>query len=180
MLSFRDSVIQIKLNKNYIDFYKTYPHCELNIYFGTPLSCTAFKSLDKYLKPMFLGMGEPRIVSILLDFVQHSIAYGTDDEQFGKERYLFAEESFFYPFSDCEDRSILMARLVERYTNLKSIGLDYPGHVSLAVEQPETTKGTFIRYNNKKFVICDPTYINAGIGMLPPELNKFKPEIVIF
>lgn len=50
--------------------------------------------------------------------------------RFGIERTLFAEEMYYYPYSDCEDRSILFARLVKDLLGLMVVLLYYPGGIS--------------------------------------------------
>jgi hypothetical protein len=119
-------------------------------------------------------------VNLLLSFIQHGIPYEADDKQFGYENYLFAEESLFYPSADCEDRSVLLCQLIKQYTGLKSIALAYPGHVTLAVNLPETVKGSYVIYEGEKYFVCDPTYIGAKCGMLMPEFEKENPEIIAY
>ena len=72
----------------------------------------------------------PEFVGILLNFVQTSFDYQTDEEQFGREKYFYPEEILAYPFCDCEDRAAFFARLVRNLTGLEVVGLDYPGPVS--------------------------------------------------
>ena len=73
-------------------------------------------------------------VNVLLRFVQTGFSYLTDSEQFGREKFMFPEETLSYPYSDCEDRSFLFAYLVSSLLGLDVIGLDYPGHVATAVK----------------------------------------------
>ena len=117
-------------------------------------------------------------VNILLDFIQHALSYATDDKQFGYENYLFPEETLHYPSIDCEDRSILLSQLVKHYTGLNCIGLTYPGHVTLAVNFPNSMEGSYVNYEGKRYYICDPTYIGAKPGMLMPEFKNENPEII--
>ena len=129
---------------------------------------------------MFQGKTNVEKINILLAFIQKAIPYRTDQEQFGKERYMFAEECLFYPFSDCEDRTVLLSQLVKYFTGLPCIGLEFNDHITLAVNFPEEVKGTYILYQGQKFFICDTTYINAKSGMLPPDLEKEKPLVITF
>jgi hypothetical protein len=172
--------IKIAYNKNLIDFYKSYPECDLSVYFPPPLSKQALKSLDNFILPELKQKSIRQQVDFLLDFVQHAIAYKTDYEQFGRENYLFAEETLFYPYADCEDRVVLLYHLIKHYTDLKSIALLYDGHVSFAVNIPENIEGTYVYYNNKKFYVADPTYIGASVGMIMPDYENRKPEILTF
>ena len=42
--------------------------------------------------------------NILLSFVQQAFDYKTDQDAYGAEKYMFADELLFYPFADCEGR----------------------------------------------------------------------------
>ncbi len=171
--------IQLKFNPQLIDFFNTFPQCELNTYLGTPISPENIKILDNLLNPLLTGKNKRVQVDILLDFIQKAIAYKTDQEQFGKERYMFAEECLYYPYADCEDRTNLLAELVARYTQLATIVLNFPEHVTLAVNFPNNEQGDFVLHKGKKYLVCDPTFINAKSGMLPVDLKNKKPKIVV-
>ena len=54
------------------------------------------------------GKSYPEAADILLDFVQSAFVYEYDDKVWGDDRAFFAEESLFYPYCDCEDRSIIV------------------------------------------------------------------------
>lgn len=54
------------------------------------------------------GKGEREAAELLLHYLHRAFPYKTDEAQFGIERTLFAEEMYYYPYSDCEDRSILL------------------------------------------------------------------------
>ncbi|MBK6681728.1 MAG: hypothetical protein IPG53_17890 [Ignavibacteriales bacterium] len=91
---------------------------------------------------------------------------------------MFAEETLYYDFTDCEDRSVLFAHLIQMFTNLKVVGLDYPGHIATAVELKSAKNGDSITYKGRKFIICDATYIGAGIGECMTEFKNVTPEII--
>jgi hypothetical protein len=119
-------------------------------------------------------------VNILLRFVQTAFQYKTDQDQFGREKPFFPEETIYYPFSDCEDRSVLFAYLVRNLTGLEVVGLDYPGHIATAVRFPTQVPGESVGYQGKRFVVCDPTYINAGAGMCMPQFKSVTPNVIAF
>lgn len=179
-LNFRGTKLIVGQNTRLIDYYNDYPLCEMKVYFSTPLSNELLNSLDNYFTPLFSGMTKKQKVATLLEFIQKAFPYQTDKEQFGREKYFFPDELFFYPFSDCEDRSILFSRLVQHFTHLKCVGLDYPGHVNTAVYFQEETRGDFVTVKGFKYIVCDPTYINAPIGYLPDEFTGKSPKIIIF
>jgi hypothetical protein len=163
-----------------IEFLDTYPQLDLELYFGSEVSETAESPLLQQLANELEGMSEQQAVNFLLRFVQTSFRYKTDEKQFGKENYLFPEETIFYPYSDCEDRSVFFAWLVKRLLKLDVVGLNYPGHVATAVHFTQDADGDFVTYNGRKFTVADPTYINATAGMTMPEYSSTKPGIISF
>lgn len=179
-IQYHDKQINLLYDMNLIDYYSTYPECELSVYFPPPLSELAISSLSELLYPLLTNKTDTEKVNILLDFIQHSIQYKTDERQFGIENYLFAEETICYPYADCEDRSILLSQLVRKFTGLKTIALVYPNHISLGINIKESIDGAYVEYNNSKYYTADPTYIGAKLGMIMPEYENIKPEIIDF
>ncbi|RLD59197.1 MAG: hypothetical protein DRJ05_06780, partial [Bacteroidetes bacterium] len=99
---FRGITFPVEINKNLIDFYNEYPETDLTVYFSTPVSQEASLSLTIFFSSFLKGKTERQKVDILLEYMQSSIKYETDEKQFGHERYLFADETLFYPYADCE------------------------------------------------------------------------------
>jgi hypothetical protein len=172
--------IIIDVDQNLVDFFSTYPECDLTVTFSAPLSDLSLKSLKNSIQPALSGLNDTQKVEYLLKLIQYGFPYKADEEQFGKENYLFPEEVLFYPYSDCEDRSALFARLVEYFTELKTIALSYPDHVTTAVNLPSEVKGAFVDYKGQRYFICDPTYIGGEIGMAMKEYENIKPDIIPF
>jgi len=161
-----------------IDFYNNYPQTDYEVYFDASLSPEARYSLLNNLKPIIEGKSEVEAVNILLRFVQTAFEYENDETQFGREKPFFAEETLFYPYSDCEDRSVLFAYLVRNLLGLKVIGLDYPGHIATAVNFSTDIKGDFVEHKSEKYIICDATFINANLGQCMPRLQNVKPKFI--
>ena len=179
-VQFNNQAINLSYDMNLIDYYSTYPECELSVYFPPPLSDFAISSLGEFLAPLLNNKTDMEKVNIMLDFIQHTIDYETDEKQFGSENYLFAEETLFYPYADCEDRSILLSQLIKEFIGLSTIAIVYPNHISLGVNVEENIKGAYVEYKNSKYYIADPTYIGAKLGMIMPEFENTEPEIIIF
>ena len=170
--------IPVTYNQATAEYFKNYPQTDLEVYFKAPLSDEATYSLTVGLKPILEGRTEADAANVLLRFVQTAFQYKTDGDQFGGEKSLFSDETLFYPYSDCEDRSIIFAYLISSILNLNVIGLDYPGHISTAVHFQNELQGDKILYNSTNFIVCDPTYINANIGMVMPKFKEVKPKII--
>ncbi len=171
---------QVVKDKARVRFLKYYPQTDMDVYFRAPMEDYQDKQLFEALTPLIKGKSQTEAVNILLRFVQTAFAYKTDPEQFGREKPLFIEESLYYPYNDCEDRSVLFAYLVRNLLGLEVVGLDYPGHIATAVKFTVPVNGDKISFNGKEYVICDPTYINANIGMCMPQYKNVAPKVILF
>ena len=172
--------IEASYDRGRIDFFRSYPQLALPMYFSAGVDPAAASPLLKQLKIDMQDMSETQAVNFLLRFVQVSLKYETDEQQFGKENYLFPEETLYYPYSDCEDRAILFSWLVKSLLGLDVIGLDYPGHIAAAVHFSFDVKGDNVVYQGKKYTVTDPTYINANAGMTMPKYKNTKPTLIIY
>jgi hypothetical protein len=181
-LSFKFNGTTYRIRAGYdsqtVAFLKTYPQMDIGMYFGASVNQTTGSPLLTQLKPLVSGKSEQEAVNLLLRFVQTAFKYKTDEEQFGIENYLFPEETLYYSYSDCEDRAVFFAWLVHNLLALEVVGLDFPGHISAAVNFNEPVRGDAFRYNGKRYVVTDPTYINASAGMTMPEYKNKKPTII--
>ncbi|MEI7525208.1 MAG: hypothetical protein WCJ95_12800 [Mariniphaga sp.] len=174
----KDYSFSLKYNINSIDFFKDYPLCDLKVYFDAAMSPRAKESVFDALKPVVNGLSTADAVNFLLCFVQNGFAYKNDLDQFGKEKFDFPEEDFYYPYTDCDDRAVLFSYLVKELLGLKVIGLVYPGHVATAVNFPGNEAGDYVHYKDDKYVIADPTFINAPFGITMAGMNNAKAEII--
>ena len=144
---------------------------------------------DAILTPLhekIKGKSDTEAVSYLLNFVQHGFGYVDDMKVFGRAKQLFVEESFFYGQNNCKDRVGVFSWLVRELVGLEVIGVRFDGnqasngigHITCAIAFKESVAGDYYMYKNKRFVVCDPTYINAGIGQAMPQYKNSTPEIV--
>ena len=170
--------ISTKYSNDLIDFYKTFPQSDYNIYFDTKNSTALNSTMLLRLAPLLHGKSEIEAVNFLLRFVQTSFAYKTDQKQFDYEKVMFPEETIFYPYSDCEDRSIMFSYLVKNILGLDVVGVKYNDHLATAVAFSSDVSGASFRYNNKTYTISDPTYINANAGMAMPKYKDSKFDII--
>lgn len=184
--AFPSADVYVDVNLNLMKFYSRYPHPFRNatdhdtwvFYAEAPLSAQMESQLFNPLAEAIRGMSQEDAANLLINFVQTAFRYMTDDEQWGYERPFFPEETLYYPYSDCEDRSILYARLVRELLGLDVVFLHYPGHLATAVCFEEDVQGDHIVLDDKKYIVCDPTYINATIGMQMPTMNGCEVKIV--
>ena len=173
-----DVKVTVSTNQNLIDFCNTFPPSgEWNNYARASLSDNLKENLLPVLQEAIKGKSEWDAANILINFVQTGFEYKVDEDQFGYERPLFPDEIFYYPYSDCEDRSILFACLVRELMGLDVVFLDYPEHLATAVRFNEPVIGDYLEIDGQKYVVCDPTYINALVGMCMPQFKNVKPKV---
>ena len=168
----------LEFNRNLVDYYSYIPHTDSAIYFRFALSDELTESIIREFDDVIDSFSEKDAVNFLLRFVQTAFEYATDQVQFGYEKWMFPEESVYYQYIDCEDRSILFSALVRKMLGLKVMGLDWPGHIAAAVSFNGNVSGTYIEYNGRKYVICDPTYINADVGMMMPDYQGVSVKLI--
>lgn len=182
-----DLNISVNVNKNLIDFYDTYPVSYLGtnsttkwvMYAETPLDESIKNQIYPALKKNIEGLSELEAVNHLLNLVQTGLKYEYDEKVWGHDRVFFAEESLFYPYCDCEDRSILFTRLVRDLVGLECVLIYYPGHLASAVHFNEDPKGgSYYEHNGKKFTVCDPTYIRACAGAEMPNMRGLSATLI--
>ena len=170
--------VPVHFEQSTIDFFAQYPQTDMEVYFEASPAPAAKASLLQALHPIVAGKTEAETVNLLLRFVQTAFAYQVDAQQFGREKIFFPEETLFYPFSDCEDRAILFAFLVQELMGLEVVGLDYPGHMATAVKFNGELAGDSVLYQGQKYMVCDPTYINAEAGMVMSHFKGVDPGII--
>ena len=170
--------VKVAVNKNLVGFLSYYPQTQLGGYLDAEVPSSAMEAIVDGLRPIVAQQNEVEAVNIILRFVQTAFEYKTDGDQFGREKWMFPEETLFYPYSDCEDRAILFAYLVRKLTTLDVVGLIYSDHVATAVKFNTAVPGDSRMYNGQRYVVSDPTYINADVGMEMPQYKDASPDIV--
>ena len=186
LTSKRGVTAKSQVNKNDISFFDKYPEACIGgdgttkwaVYANTPLSPEIQQSLYPQLKATTDKLGEKEAVGAILNWVQTAFKYEYDDKVWGHDRVFFAEETLYYPACDCEDRSILFSRLVRDILGLDVVLLYYPGHLATAVHFTQQVKGDYLTYKGKDYVVCDPTYINAGVGRTMPGMDNQKAKVI--
>ena len=182
-----DMKLQVSVNRNLIDFMNEYPTSMIGdnfmtrwaMYANTPLEDRLKGDILPVLKEKLQGLSQKEAVERLLNWVQTAFVYEYDDKVWGGDRAFFAEESLYYPYCDCEDRSILFTHLVRDLLGLKCILIYYPGHLASAVKFTENVQGDYIQLNGNRFVICDPTYIGAPIGYTMPSMDNATANVIL-
>ena len=170
--------LSLPLRKSRCMFYWEYPLVDIGLYASECVDNELSEALVKQLQPL-RKFDEPMAVNLLLHSIQKDFEYATDQDQFGFEKPYFVAENFVYPYNDCEDRSILFAFLVKNLFHLDVILLDYPEHIATAVcFSNKELKGAYVTHGGKRYLVCDPTYIGADIGMVMPMYKKTAAKVI--
>ena len=193
-----DFSFTIHSNKNYIDFLGTYPSSTVNnnfmtrwsMYANCPLDESIRKQLYPQMKEKLAGKSELMAVQELLWWMHGNVdlegviqdsdcfLYRYDEDVWGVDRAFFGEETLFYPYCDCEDRSILLSHLVRDVVGLDVVLVYYPGHLAMAVHFNEPVEGDYVMCEGRKFIVVDPTYIGSRVGETMPMVAD-EPTTVI-
>lgn len=173
------TTVTVPFHQARCDFYMDYPQLPVEQYARARVDKAFSASLLKQLRPVTRIQEPDKAVLAIMRCIQKDFDYATDHEQFGKEKPFFLEENFVYPKNDCEDRSILMSFLVKELLGLDIVLLDYPNHIATAVCFGNLdVPGAYLMHKGKKYVICDPTFIGAGIGMVMSEYKNTPPTVL--
>lgn len=181
-----DVQVSLSPNKNLIDFFNDYPDATLDmspyslwaIHGNTPASKEVREQIYPALRKAVEGKSQLEGVQILLKVAQ-SFPYEYDETIWGNDRTFWMEESWFYPFSDCEDHAVNFTHLVRDILGLDACLVYYPGHLSSCVAITEgEVNGDYIDYEGKRYYVCDPTYFYAGVGKTAPSNNNAEAILV--
>ena len=175
------------VNKNIINFFNDYPTSYYNndimtrwaYYANTPVSPEVKEQLYPQLRSSIGNANELMAANILLSWTQLGLEYAYDDKVWGYDRAFFAEESLYYPYCDCEDRSILYSHLVRDLLGLDVVLVFYPGHLYTAVCFNENVKGDYIMVNGRKFTVADPTFYYANVGKTMNGMDNSRAKVIL-
>jgi hypothetical protein len=171
--------VQLQLYPEHIAYQEKILRSKPEFYASFEPSNLIAEQLDVFLKPILNTLSIEDQLNFLLAMVQLSFDYQTDNEQFGYEKFMTPEECLWNTASDCEDRTALFAWLVGRYTQHDYRFVRYPTHIALAINTNKLSVHTsnLTKYKdvetNDIFIVADPTYMGASVGMeMPKLLNK--------
>lgn len=154
------------------DYLRSLPDIEISsVYLNYSLSETATTSFKSQLADAVASLPKYKRLDFILQFSQEAITYKSDKESIGIEKFSFAEETLAAGYGDCEDKSILFAVLARDILNLKSLALIYYSqeHLNVAVETGEKSQ---ISYQNKNYLVCEPSGKGYKPGDNAYDLNK--------
>ena len=151
---YKDMSLSIQVNKNLIDFYNTYPSSEINGNFMTRWAMYANTPMER------------EIQNQLYPILREKIS-GLSEHDAVNKVLNWVQTAFVYEYDDKvwgHDRAFLTY---------------YPGHLASAVCFNQQIKGDYLSLNGEKFVVCDPTYIGASVGLTMPNMDSQKATVIL-
>lgn len=184
---FSDTRASSQVPEGLIAFYDSYPTSAVGgnfmtrwaMYADTPLAEQTKAVLYPTLRKSIENCTKLEAANKLLNWVQTGFVYEYDDKVWGHDRAFFAEETLYYPYADCEDRSILFSRLIRDLLGLDVALIYYPGHLATAVKFDTQVRGDAMIINGEKYTVCDPTYIGAPVGAQMPNLDYSNCQAIV-
>lgn len=168
--------LQLQYDPVLVDMLAHQPQADMNVYLDADASSFLVKSAGNSLNAVLENKSDVEKVSFLLRLTQTAFEYQTDIEQFGHQKYMTPDEVIHYRYSDCDDRAVLFGWLVRNFAGQQVAALLYPGHLANAVHFHQgNPPGDQLLIDGKPFVVADPTFINAPIGLTMPEFANTPP-----
>lgn len=164
--------LSVTPNANLIEFYNDMPDCSASaqpsskwaMYANVPASPELERDLYPALRESVNGMNQRDAANLLMD-VAETFPYGYDSQIWGYDRAFFPDETWYYPYSDCEDHAIHFSRMVRDILRLRVVLVVYPNHLATAVHFTDgSATGDYIMIGSEKWIVCDPTIFYAPIG----------------
>jgi hypothetical protein len=163
-----------KVNQSLVEYYKELPTINIStVYLNYGLSAMAAESLVKEIRQATSCLNTTESVNFLLKFVQSAFEYKKDEQVYGQEKFSFPEETITNMYSDCEDKAMLFAVLVNKVLGLKTVALYYKDaeHINIAVQNwNEKVKGNF-SFKNQDYIVCEPSGKGFNLGESATEVS---------
>lgn len=177
------------LDSSVLQLITTLP--EMNVYdhIDTPLSSFTYHTLIPNLQGFIKAnqYDQKETLEFLMSFTRTGFDYKEDQEFENGETSkvqcdnitFTPEETLYYRYSDCEDRSVLLSYLIKELLELDVVLLDYGEHIALGVQLGEEAGedvyvGKPILYNDRLYTFCEATGPDnsLGLGEYPNNLEE--------
>ncbi len=170
---------ELQIDRTLVELMRDYPLIGEKEYIQTPLSLHLSNSLLPKLRKELEAFSTIDKLRFLASLTRTGFSYQEDQFYFGQSKPMIPEEVFFYPYSDCEDRSALFFALAKELIGLPMIIVAFPDHLTIGVALPDMA-GDPIRYRGRDYYICDPTgpVNSTEIGFIPADYQGQPYEVI--
>lgn len=178
----RDWSWSISLSQTGYEYFKHLPRIptdDYSLYVTNPADDVYLNGLVKEFRNAQTNakLNEYQMIELVVAFVQ-SIPYVEDKVSTGQEEYpKYPIETLYEQSGDCEDKSILMASLLDRL-GYGVVLLAMPNHMAVGVKGASSIPGTFVTYQGNRYYYLETTSVDWQIGDIPSEMEKSKAKIL--
>lgn len=168
----------LRYNPETIRFYNDYPSTDPSVYFGAPVSSILKEDLLEQFYPLLSKLNKAQATVLLQQFVQREFEYSSLNKKDELTHSRFAEEIIASRSGDDRSKAVLFSRLIRILLQLPVVGVQFPDYFSTAVCFDEPFDGDFYYWKQGKYIITDPTFLNAPIGVMMPEFSGITPQLI--
>jgi len=164
------------------DYFKSLariPTDDYTVYVTNPADDIYLNSLVEQFRAAKTAnnLSEEQMINLVVAFVQ-GIPYVEDKLGTGQEEYpKYPIETLYEQGGDCEDKSILMASLLEKL-GYGAVLLVLPNHMAVGVKGSSALPGTYITYQNQRYYYLETTNSDWEIGDVPSEIVNSQAKIL--
>jgi len=167
------------LNQNLVKYLEERPQTDVATYFNESVSREVVRAVIEPLKKIVREkrFASRQAVAFLHAFVLNGFVYKDDAETKRGQHISSIHETLVSEYSDCEDRSILLAALIRGVLGFEVIALEFPNHISLAVHFPDFVPNEYdevYTHNGKLYLSADPSCFGA-LGSVNPDFKGKNP-----
>ncbi len=178
--------ISVPISTARIELMRQYPTTEKAPFHRAEIPAPICNTLLPLLAQQISAMSQLDAAEYLLGLVQRGFEFTSDSELFGRHKQMTVEESLFYGRNNCKDRTLIYSWLVGELLGLRTVLIDYQidpqvekvGHVACGVEFTCNVSGTSITHCGHRYVICDPSYIDAPVGYPMPRYARWPMKVL--
>jgi hypothetical protein len=178
--------ISVPISTARIELMRQYPTTEKGPFHRAEIPAPICNTLLPLLARQISAMSQLDAAEYLLGLVQRGFEFTSDSELFGRHKQMTVEESLFYGRNNCKDRTLIYSWLVDELLGLRTVLIDYQidpqvekvGHVACGVEFTCNVSGTSITHCGHRYVICDPSYIDAPVGYPMPRYARWPMKVL--
>jgi len=168
----------LRVNPNEIRFLNEYPRTDPAVYFRAPISNALKEDLLRQFYPVLSKFHKDEATAFLLKFVQQEFEYFPANKKGEPFPSLFAGELIASKSGADLGKAVLLSWLTRTLLRLPVAGVQFPGYFSTAVCFNMPLDGDGYLWKHSKYILADPTFQNAPIGVLMPELSGLTPQLI--
>ena len=176
--TYRDCSLNSPVNQNRISFFNDMPHTDLAVYADMPVDVAFAENTCQGLGSRIAPLSREDALNFYcispnrLSVTRQTASNSAANDRSSPKRLSTTP----IPIAKTERSS--SPWLVRRLLKQEIVLLHYSDHVATGVRIEKEIPGSYIRTGDKRYLICDPTYIGADIGQCMPGYEKEKPRII--